>query len=833
MRCNILVVSLSYPDIDTITESLIDYPLLIVPNALEAIHYIEEEKQISIVIIDFSLPNNQAIELLEILNSTSKYSYIRTIILTRQDHLDDEIIGLKLGASDYIRKPIQKESFVVRMALNIAMIQQEKLELKHNENKLLFDVFFWQAPLGISIGQWRDPFDDTDVVLLDINPMFEQITGRTKEELKSVGWASITHPEDLKIELEKSIQLQSGKISSYSMEKRYIKPDGSLVWVHLIVAPFSVISRPTYTHICLIQDISKRKEMEMALTESERSKAVFLSNFPGMAYRCNYDKYWTMQFISDGCFDLTGYLPENLLNNRDIAFSHLIATEYHESIWKEWERVIALNQPFKSEYEIITADGSRKWVWEMGQGVTDTEGKVVALEGVLLDISDRKRIEQEILYRNDHDSRTGLYNFNSLKRIFTQERVVPTHHKSALVAVDLSSVHSLSTIFGFQYTQDLIKNTTDHLKNHCYKGCDLFYAYEFRLIYYVRNYSDKKELEALCQTISQTLESLLTIERIGWGIGIIELDLYKNLDLEHLLRYLMGASEIALKEYNTSHINYRFFDQSLEALIDKEEKITAGLIDITVGKNRETFFLQFQPIVDLKLNKITGFEALARFDSPKIGKVPPLEFIPIAEKTKLIIPLGKRIIELSLLFLLKLKRSGYNSITVSINISVIQLLHKNFVDSLLEMIESMDIQPSDVILEITESIFALEIQEVRKILVKLQNSGLKIALDDFGTGYSSLARGRELNVDYLKIDKLFIDKLVLLKEEVTITDDVISMAHKLGYLAIAEGVEHKEQKQYLEKHGCDKIQGYLISRPLDEEAAISFIKKYEDGGSQS
>jgi EAL domain-containing protein (putative c-di-GMP-specific phosphodiesterase class I) len=149
------------------------------------------------------------------------------------------------------------------------------------------------------------------------------------------------------------------------------------------------------------------------------------------------------------------------------------------------------------------------------------------------------------------------------------------------------------------------------------------------------------------------------------------------------------------------------------------------------------------------------------------------------------------------------------------------------------MIESMNIQPSDVILEITESIFALEIQEVRKILVKLQNSGLKIALDDFGTGYSSLARGRELNVDYLKIDKLFIDKLVLLKEDVTITDDVISMAHKLGYLAIAEGVEHQEQRQYLEKHGCDKIQGYLISKPLDEEDAISLIEEYENNGSQT
>lgn len=170
---------------------------------------------------------------------------------------------------------------------------------KFSESNLIYNAIFQQAPIGISIAYNYEPFSSSGGELVSINAMFEQITGRTKEELVQLGWARFTHPDDLEEDLENFKRLQAGEIKSYSMEKRYIKPDGSTVWVHMVVAPLE-LSNNKCNVMCLIQDITKRKETEKALSESERSKTVFLSHLPGMAYRCKYDREWTMQYVSAG-----------------------------------------------------------------------------------------------------------------------------------------------------------------------------------------------------------------------------------------------------------------------------------------------------------------------------------------------------------------------------------------------------------------------------------------------------------------------------------------------------------------------------------------------------
>ena len=180
--------------------------------------------------------------------------------------------------------------------------------------------------------------------------------------------------------------------------------------VHKVVAPFTLSDHQQYNHICLIKDITERKAIEKALHESERSKSVLLSHLPGLAYRCNYDHDWTMQYVSNGCFNLTGYPPESLLYNRDITYNEVISPEYREALWNEWERILAARQPFKYEYEITTASGERKWVLEMGQGIYNEDGEVEALEGIVLDISDRKAVKNALKYNNEHDRLTGLYN---------------------------------------------------------------------------------------------------------------------------------------------------------------------------------------------------------------------------------------------------------------------------------------------------------------------------------------------------------------------------------------------------------------------------------------
>ena len=825
MQIKILIAEDSAVDMMIIKKMLSEYSILTARDGVEAMQILEEHDDIDLLILDLNMPNMDGFQVLERLKSDARYQKIRTIILTVYDELANEIKGLKLGAVDYIRKPVQMESLKARIAVHVELIKaQHAMEQKLHEQGITFDVIFNQAPIGIAICYNAQPATPETNKVCRINPMFEQITGRKKEELIKLGWAAITHPDDLKEELKSYEKLQSGEISGYRMDKRLIRPDGSIVWVHLIKSKLALNNDQQYNSICLIQDITERKMMEKALIESERSKSVLLSHLPGLAYRCKHDREWTLEYISHGCMKLTGYAPESLLNNRDLSYNDLIAPEYRELVRKEWKRILAQRLPFKYEYEIITANGERKWVLEMGEGVYDNSGEVEALEGIIIDISDRKAMEDILKYNQEHDRSTGLYNLNYLFNLLTSDADKKTAEKRALVGLNLSAVHSLRVIYGFHYTQELIKNLAEALKKHCTEDILLCHTYENQFVFYLKKYKDNNELIEFCKDVANTLEHYLTVERVGAGIGILEIDQDKKTDVEQLFKKLLIASEKALDQEDKD-IGVCFYDAEIEMQINREQEIMLELAQIASEEKSGGLFLQYQPVVELKSNRICGFEALARLDSDKYGLVPPTEFIPIAEKTKLIIPIGEKIIQKALQFLKKLEMLGYDQIRVTISLSVIQLLKNEFCQDLFKMIKDIGVNPTNIGLEITESIFFSDYEKVNTILGKLKEAGLRIYIDDFGTGYSSLSRERDLNVDCVKIDKSFIDKLMYIKPEKALTSDIISMAHKLGHYVIAEGVECEKQREYLRSWGCDRIQGYLISKPLDEDQAIEFLKK--------
>jgi len=305
---------------------------------------------------------------------------------------------------------------------------------------------------------------------------------------------------------------------------------------------------------------------------------------------------------------------------------------------------------------------------------------------------------------------------------------------------------------------------------------------------------------------------------------VVEIDSTNQWDANQLLKNLLIASERSL-ELRDRDLEICFYDADMEKHLIREAEVKHELGRIASEENDGGLFLQYQPILNLKTNRICGFEALARMRGEKLGLISPLEFIPIAEKTKLIIPVGKKIFIQATRFYRKL--AAFNNITlnISINISVIQLLKNDFCRLIQNLMEEIQVRPEAICLEITESVFASDYEEINSILGQLKKIGFHIAIDDFGTGYSSLSRERELNVNCLKIDKEFIDSLMRMDPELTFVSDIVSMAHKVGHDVIAEGVEHEEQLQYLYRCGCDKVQGYLISRPLDEAAALNLVQK--------
>ncbi|NLW61098.1 MAG: EAL domain-containing protein, partial [Synergistaceae bacterium] len=486
--------------------------------------------------------------------------------------------------------------------------------------------------------------------------------------------------------------------------------------------------------------------------------------------------------------------------------------------------ILADRLPFKHEYEIITAEGKRKWVLELAEGIFNDQCEVEALEGIIIDISDRKEVENLLRYTNEHDRWTGLFNRYYLENMLKHDAGKDFYEKRALISINLGSVQSLTRVYGFHYTQDLIKKTANAFSEYSTDKRILFSTYENRFVYYMKGYKDRNELLEFTEILIEILESLLATERIGGGIGIMELESYDDIDVDTLLKKLLIASEKAIKIYD-DNFGACFYDEEMEIEIIREQDIKSELARIAAGENIETLFLQFQPIIDLKSDKIKGFEALARMKNEKLGLVPPLEFIPVAEKTKLIIPIGYIIFMQSFRFLNRLKEIGYENINISVNVSAVQVLEKDFTVELLNIIKEMQVDPNNIIVEITESVFSSNYEDINKILGELRNSGIKIAIDDFGTGYSSLAREQELNVDCLKIDKYFIDKLLEVNPDYAITAEVISMAHKMGHYVTAEGVEYENQKEYLIKNGCDSFQGYLFARPLDEDEAVKILIK--------
>lgn len=352
------------------------------------------------------------------------------------------------------------------------MLAQQKLRLRSqalSRDEMLFHSVFDQAPIGISIGGNEmvtySAFDGR----YSVNRMFESILGRTRDELEHTGWREITHPDDLAADVTLLERFKAGEIDRYTLEKRYLRPDGSTVWTNLTIGKLIGDKGTEALHLCILEDITLRKQMEQALLESERSKAVLLAHLPGLAYRCLYDRDWTMLFVSQGCEALTGYAPECLLHNRDLTYNDLIVPEYRELLWQAWEMALAHKRDFQHEYEIITKTGERKWVLEMGQIVYDEQNVPCALEGIVFDISELKRRQQQIEYLNEHDFLTGLFN----RAHFEREKArlsAPEYQPLAVAVCDINGVRMVNDAFGLSEGDRLIVDVAHTLRSFCREG---------------------------------------------------------------------------------------------------------------------------------------------------------------------------------------------------------------------------------------------------------------------------------------------------------------------------------------------------------------------------
>jgi EAL domain-containing protein (putative c-di-GMP-specific phosphodiesterase class I) len=265
------------------------------------------------------------------------------------------------------------------------------------------------------------------------------------------------------------------------------------------------------------------------------------------------------------------------------------------------------------------------------------------------------------------------------------------------------------------------------------------------------------------------------------------------------------------------------FNSLLAEQKKREEILASELRQAIRNADSDQITLLYQPQIDLHTDRITGFEALARFSSPSYGKVSPLEFIAIAERKHLIISLGLLLLKKACSFIKETGDHGFYDTKVAVNISGIQLLAPDFSQQLTAIIVEHGIHAHNLELEITETIFFEDLTQLKSILQKISDLNIPLALDDFGTGYSSLNMLKEIHFDVIKIDRHFIDNIQKQSPDTLLIPDIISMIHKVGSTAVAEGIEQRTQEAFLKEYGCDTAQGYLYGRPMEGKEAIALL----------
>ncbi len=431
--------------------------------------------------------------------------------------------------------------------------------------------------------------------------------------------------------------------------------------------------------------------------------------------------------------------------------------------------------------------------------------------------------EEKVAHLASHDSLTGLLNRRSLNDELNKSIENDKDCPIAVIFIDLDNFKMINDTLGHSFGDQLIVKVADLLKNISppYKQVARISGDEFILIIY--DIESEKQVEDIAKEIVALFDTSIDINskllNVTASIGVA---LYPKhgLTSEDLLK----TADMAMYRAKGSGKNgYRLFDESIQKEIEEKSEIESG-----IRKSLETngLELHYQPLFNTIDQKITSIEALLRVKSPELMKFGTLKIIQTAEVTGQIVEIDKWVLENACLAIKRINKHLSNPISISVNISPIHIMQQDFVENVRSIVESTDIPPGWLQLEITETSLMKSFEINLKKLEALKKMGIFIHLDDFGTGYSSLSYLNSLPIDRVKIDKSFVDVMLQSEKERKVIETILSLAHNIGLQVVAEGVEQKEQFDMLINYNCELIQGYYISKPLSYEKIV--IKLLED-----
>lgn len=440
------------------------------------------------------------------------------------------------------------------------------------------------------------------------------------------------------------------------------------------------------------------------------------------------------------------------------------------------------------------------------------------------DVTERKKSEERIRLLAYYDQVTGLPNRVYFKDYVDQViKNTASNQLMAVVLLDLDGFKLVNDTLGHDVGDELLKAVGDRLIKYVHEQSMVARMGDDEFAVLLPQINSKEDAEKIAEKILQILQPVITLEKhelyitASIGISVYPID---GMEAKKLIRKADAAMYCA-KEKGRN--NYQFYQSVMKYNAAQRLAMENGL---RRALERQEFVLFYQPQIDVKSGKIIGAEALLRWKSPDFGMVSPLEFIPLAESTGLIVPIGRWVLRSACRQAKYWQEQGLNPVRISVNISARQLQQHDLVETIKEVLQETGLEPCWLELEITESQAMYNAQYIVNILGKLKELGIKIALDDFGTGYSSLVCLKYFPIDKMKIDKSLVQDIGSGDaDNAAIVMAALAMAKSLKLKVLAEGVESKEQYRFMKEHGCDEMQGYLFSRPLPAVEFEKLLKK--------
>jgi len=648
-----------------------------------------------------------------------------------------------------------------------------------------------------------------------------EIYGYTREELMGMSNRQIADKENTKKVFEAFNKIYRTGISGSIFDYEIIRKDGARRQIEISASLKKDSSGNPIGFSGTVRDATERKRTEAALRQSEEKYRTILESIHESYFEVDLAGNFT--FVNGSMCRLTGCSKEELLGMNHKQFTN---EETAKEVYQAFNKVYTTGEPSKAfDWQVIRKDGVKLFIEASVTLQKDSSGKPTGFKGMIRDITERKQMEQQLSHMATHDTLTGLPNRLMFRQMLNQAIRSAQRHKWQLAVffIDLDRFKAINDSLGHEAGDRLLQEIARRFKQSL-RAVDVVGRLggdEF--VIFIEEVKKLSQVEVVAHKILSTAIKPMVLQgeecRVTASVGISiypkdgedEQSLMKNADM---------AMYVAKEEGKN---NYQFYSKNIRSLSNERLSLETNL---RRALERKEFSLQYQAMLDFKTGAITGVEALLRWDNPSLGSITPTQFIPVAEETGLIVPIGRWVMKTACAQNIAWQRQGLPPVCMAVNLSLRQLMDDNLLDDINAALAHSGMEPNLLELEITESMLMYDPVHLIAVLTNIKKLGVRLAIDDFGTGYASLAQIRRFPIDTLKVDRSFIHNLPQDSENRSITEAIIAMGKALSLTVVAEGVETQDQWDYLRNHICDEMQGFYFSKPIAPDQFADLLKKH-------